>query len=140
MLERSNLPLIGDLCRQMCAELRLATGSLQKDHQATRHRQCEITAVVILDQLQCEIDARGYTGGGVESAVLNIDLVRHHLGGWKTLGKFRGMLPMRRRIHPVEEARRSEKKCTGAYRAISPRPRRAAPQPGVQILARIGHR
>jgi hypothetical protein len=32
--------LVGDLRRQMCTKLRLAAGTLQKDHQPTRDRQC----------------------------------------------------------------------------------------------------
>ena len=48
------------------------------------------------------------------------------------------MLPMRRRIHSVEETCRTEKKCTGAHRAISPGLRSAASQPCAEVWVRIG--
>src|SRR2546423_1792895 len=135
--QRRNRSLVGDLRRQMRTELRLAAGTLQKDYQPTCHRQCKIATVVVLDQLQREIDAGGYSGRGIEGTVLNIDLVRRDFGGWEPFGKFSGMLPMRRRIHSVEETCGTEKKCTGAHRAISPRLRSAASQPCAEIWVRI---
>jgi hypothetical protein len=44
MLQGSNLPLVDDLRRQMRTELRLAAWTLQKDHQPTRHLQCDVAA------------------------------------------------------------------------------------------------
>src|ERR1700694_4474345 len=126
MLQGSNLPLVSNLRRQMRTELRLAARTLQKDHYPAGHHQCKVAAVVVFDQLQREIDPGGDSGRSVERAVLNVDLVRHDLCGWETFGKFGGMLPMRHRIHPVEEACRTEKECTGAHRAISSRLRSGA--------------
>src|SRR2546429_4793332 len=115
MLQGSNLSLVGDLRRQMRTELRLAAGTLQKDYQPTCHRQCKIATVVVLDQLQREIDAGGYSGRGIEGTVLNIDLVRRDFGGWEPFGKVNGMPPMRRRIHSLDETLRPEEKRPRAH-------------------------
>ncbi len=43
-------------------ELRLATGAPQVQHQPAGHRLCDVGAVVVLDERERQVDARGDTG------------------------------------------------------------------------------
>lgn len=71
----------GRLSGELGTELGLVPGSAQKDHQVTRHREGHLPAVVLLDERECEVDARGDPGGGGEPTVAYEDRLGVDLDG-----------------------------------------------------------
>ena len=102
VLYRLDAALRRDLSREMRAELRLATRPLEKVDEAPPDRQRHFTAVIILDQFECEIDSGGYSCGRPQRAILHKDLIRRDFGFGKSLGQFGSVLPMRCHVQAIE--------------------------------------
>ncbi len=109
-------------------ELRLPAGPLHVHHQRTGHLPGQVRAVVVLDQGEREIDARGDTGRGVGGAVLDEDGVGFHPGGRAAAGQRGGVLPVRRRALALQQSGRAQHEGAGADRGHPPRPVRERPR------------
>ena len=115
-----------------------APWALEEDHQPAGDPQCQVTPLIVFNQLQCEVDPRRDPCRCPERAVLHIDLIGHDLGGREPLGQFGCVLPVRCRVFAVEQPGRSEEESARADGPMAASLRRSSPQPFVQPGARIG--
>src|SRR3954467_360604 len=58
-----------ELCLQLHRELRLTARALQEQHEIACDFQRERTAVILLEQAECEVDSRRDAGRAVEIAI-----------------------------------------------------------------------
>ena len=123
---------------QRRAELRLAAGALEKNHQLARHGERDRAPEVFLDQSEREIDTRGDARRGPDVAVADEDRIAldDHLGvAARQLGAAR---PMRRRAAAGEQAGGGEQQRARADRGETARPRRPLAQPAEQGVVCAG--
>ena len=123
-------------------ELRLAARAFEVDDQRPGHVADQGAAVVLLDQCQREVDARGHARRGEHVAVAYEDRVRCDVDVGKGAGKQRGMPPMRGGAPAAQQAGLGQNERTGADRRQPPGPTRYHPQRrdqcGVDWLVRRG--
>ncbi len=67
--------MLGRLRLERRAELGLAAGPLQEQHQPARDRECEVAAVVFLDERERQVHARTHARGAPELAVAHEDRI-----------------------------------------------------------------
>src|SRR5262249_39226818 len=67
--------VLGELHRELGAELRLPARALEEEDQLARGGERDVAAEVFFDQGERKVHARGYAGRGVEVAFLHEDRV-----------------------------------------------------------------
>ena len=103
------------------AELGLAAGTLEEDHQLPRDGQGEIAAKIGFDQRQGQIYTGGDAGGGPELTVLDEDRIRVEPDAWEARRKFLAAPPMGDGAATIEQARAGQQKRATAHRCRAAR-------------------
>ena len=98
---------------QQRRKLRLATGAAVIDHELFGHGAGDVSAKILLDQRQCEVDARGCTRRGPYRTIGDEDAVFLHLHVWKLRLQIARVIPMRGRAPTVEQAGFGQDERTG---------------------------
>lgn len=104
----------GCLRGQLRAELGLVAGASEKDDEVPGDGQCRVPAVVLLDQGEREIDARGDSGGGGELPVPHEDRIRVDVHGGVRPGQVVADGPVRGDPMAVQQSGRGEQQCPRA--------------------------
>src|ERR1700752_1575485 len=93
VMQRTEL-VLGCLQRQNLAELCLAAGSLEKDHEISRNGQCQRASQILFHECQSEIDASGHTGRGPNRIVAHENGIWLEMHGGKTPGELGAESPV----------------------------------------------
>jgi hypothetical protein len=133
------LPL-GDLGRQLRAELRLAARTLQEEHEPAGNLERRAAAEVLLDQCEAEVHPGGHSGGGVDVAVLHEYRIRLDVDRGVAAAQGFARRPVRRRPVAVEEPCPGQQESPAAHRRDSSRSLRGARDPADQprVIERVG--
>ena len=132
--------VLGELHRELRAELRLSAGPLQEHDQLARHRQRDVAAVVLLDQRQCQVHSRGHAGRGVDRAVTHEDGVGLDVRVGKLARQFLGRAPVRGGAAALEQPGLGQQERAGADRGDAAHAAGLPAQPRQHAADSIGSR
>ena len=135
-LQVAQRALGGGPCAQPGAELRLAARAVQEDDEVAGDAQRGLGTVVVLDERQGEVDARGHAGRGPDVAVADPDRLAVDLDPRMAARERVAPCPVRRGAAAVEQARLGEHERTRAHRRHAARPRRRR----AHVVDRLGRR
>jgi hypothetical protein len=124
--------IVAPLCLEMAAELRLPAGTLEEEHELLRHGERNGLAVVLLDERECEVHARGDAGRCVDVAGAYVERVPVHARLRREFREPVEVGPVRRGGAPLEEASRRKQHCAIADRAEALDAARLRREPGEQ--------
>src|SRR5579864_939349 len=101
VMQRTEL-VFGCLQRQNLAELCLAAGSLEKDHEISGNGQCQRTSQIFFHECQSEIDAGCDTRRGPNRIVAHENGIGLEMHGRKTPGELSAESPVSNRPPSIE--------------------------------------
>jgi hypothetical protein len=123
---------------QLGAELGLAPGALEEEHEPAGRLECDLAAEVLLHQGQREVHAGGDARRGDHVAVAHEDRVGFDFHPGMAARELGAGGPVRGRAAPVEQAGAGEQEGAGADRGHALRPRRGGGEPVDQALVARG--
>jgi hypothetical protein len=129
---------LGHLSGQLGAELRLAARALEEHDEPARHLQCQLAAVVLLDQSERQVHSGGDACRGGHVPVAHIDRIgldAHLRVAPRQLGAGG---PVGGGAAAVEQTGAGEQESAGADRGDAPGPARRIPHPLDQPLVGAG--
>ncbi|MEA2201943.1 MAG: cyclohexyl-isocyanide hydratase [Solirubrobacteraceae bacterium] len=112
LAQRLALGLLGGERR---AELRLVSGTAQKQDEVTCDRERRVAVQVLLHERERQVHAGRHPGRRPDRAIANEDRLRVDVDGGMQAGELAGGRPVGRRAATVEESRSREQEGAGAY-------------------------
>jgi hypothetical protein len=133
-LEVAQRLALGRLRRELHAHLRLAPRALEEEDEAERHCVRDPSPEILLDKSQDEIHARRATGGGVNTAIADVDRLRIDRDTRVAMRELLAERPVCCGPPAVEEASLGQKERAAAEAGDASAAPSGAAQPGEETL------